>query len=75
MPPLMNNHGNYIVSLGNVCRGLATKAEELGIEIYPGLAVAEVLYNDTGAVIGVATGDMASSAPASQARISPAAWN
>ncbi|OJU66245.1 MAG: electron transfer flavoprotein-ubiquinone oxidoreductase, partial [Rhizobiales bacterium 63-7] len=58
MPPLMNNHGNYIVSLGNVCRWLATKAEELGVEIYPGFAAAEVLYNDKGAVIGVATGDM-----------------
>ncbi|MBX5022734.1 electron transfer flavoprotein-ubiquinone oxidoreductase [Rhizobium lentis] len=58
MPPLMNNHGNYIVSLGNVCRWLATKAEELGVEIYPGFAAAEVLYNDQGAVIGVATGDM-----------------
>ncbi len=58
MPPLMNNHGNYIVSLGNVCRWLATKAEELGVEIYPGFAASEVLYNDEGAVIGVATGDM-----------------
>ncbi|MCR6498874.1 electron transfer flavoprotein-ubiquinone oxidoreductase [Shinella sp. CPCC 101442] len=58
MPPLMNNHGNYIVSLGNVCRWLATKAEELGVEIYPGFAATEVLYNDEGAVIGVATGDM-----------------
>ncbi len=58
MPPLMNNHGNYIVSLGNVCRWLASRAEALGVEIYPGFAAAEVLYNDTGAVIGVATGDM-----------------
>ena len=58
MPPLMNNHGNYIVSLGNVCRWLATKAEELGVEIYPGFAASELLYNDQGAVIGVATGDM-----------------
>ncbi|MGR9162855.1 electron transfer flavoprotein-ubiquinone oxidoreductase [Rhizobium leguminosarum] len=58
MPPLMNNHGNYIVSLGLVCRWLATKAEELGVEIYPGFAAVEVLYNDEGAVIGVATGDM-----------------
>jgi electron-transferring-flavoprotein dehydrogenase len=58
MPPLMNNHGNYIVSLGNVCRWLATKAEELGVEIYPGFAATEILYNDEGAVIGVATGDM-----------------
>ncbi|MGR9223529.1 electron transfer flavoprotein-ubiquinone oxidoreductase [Rhizobium leguminosarum] len=58
MPPLMNNHGNYIVSLGLVCRWLATKAEELGVEIYPGFAAVEVLYNDEGAVTGVATGDM-----------------
>ena len=58
MPPLMNNHGNYIVSLGNVCRWLAAKAEELGVEIYPGFAATEVLYDDNGAVRGVATGDM-----------------
>ena len=58
MPPLMSNHGNYIVSLGNVCRWLATKAEALGVEIYPGFAAAEVLYDDNGAVAGVATGDM-----------------
>ena len=57
MPPLMNNHGNFIVSLGNVCRWLATKAEALGVEIYPGFAAAEVLYEDD-AVAGVATGDM-----------------
>ncbi|WP_274424824.1 electron transfer flavoprotein-ubiquinone oxidoreductase [Chelativorans sp. YIM 93263] len=58
MPPLMNNHGNYVVSLGNVCRWLAEKAEALGVEVYPGFAAAEVLYNDEGAVMGVATGDM-----------------
>ena len=58
MPKLMNNHGNYIVSLGNVCRWLAGKAEELGVEIYPGFAAAEVLYDDEGKVVGVATGDM-----------------
>ena len=58
MPSLMDNHGNYIVSLGNVCRWLAGKAEALGVEIYPGFAAAEVLYDDTGAVVGVATGDM-----------------
>ena len=58
MPPLMSNHGNYIVSLGNVARWLAGKAEALGVEIYPGFAAAEVLYNDAGAVRGVATGDM-----------------
>jgi electron-transferring-flavoprotein dehydrogenase len=58
MPPLMSNHGNYIVSLGQVCRWLAGKATELGVEIYPGFAAAEVLYDEAGAVIGVATGDM-----------------
>ncbi len=58
MPPLMSNHGNFIVSLGNVCRWLATKAEALGVEIYPGFAAAEVLYDENGAVAGVATGDM-----------------
>jgi electron-transferring-flavoprotein dehydrogenase len=58
LPPLMNNHGNYVVSLGNVCRWLATKAEALGIEIYPGFAAAEVLFDGSGAVAGVATGDM-----------------
>jgi electron-transferring-flavoprotein dehydrogenase len=57
MPPLMSNHGNYIVSLGNVCRWLATKAEALGVEIYPGFAAAEVLF-ENGAVAGIATGDM-----------------
>jgi electron-transferring-flavoprotein dehydrogenase len=56
-PPQMHNHGNYIVSLGNVCRWLATQAEELGVEIYPGFAAAEVLEED-GRVVGVATGDM-----------------
>ncbi|MFG1189325.1 electron transfer flavoprotein-ubiquinone oxidoreductase [Xanthobacter flavus] len=58
MPPLMNNHGNYVGSLGNVCRFLAQKAEALGVEIYPGFAADEILYDDTGAVIGIATGDM-----------------
>ena len=58
IPPMMNNHGNYIVSLGNVCRWLGQQAEALGAEIYPGFAAAEVLYNDDGTVRGVATGDM-----------------
>ncbi len=58
MPPLMGNHGNFIVSLGSVCRWLAGKAEALGVEIYPGFAAAEVLYDDNDAVAGVATGDM-----------------
>ena len=58
MPPLMGNHGNYIVSLGNLCRWLGEQATELGVEIYPGFAAAEVLYDEKGAVTGVATGDM-----------------
>ena len=57
-PPLMNNHGNYIVSLGEVCRWLAKTAEELGVEVYPGFAAAEVLFKPDGSVRGVATGDM-----------------
>jgi electron-transferring-flavoprotein dehydrogenase len=58
MPPLMNNHHCYIGSLGNVCRWLARKAEALGVEIYPGFAAAEVLYDENGTVKGIATGDM-----------------
>jgi electron-transferring-flavoprotein dehydrogenase len=58
LPPLMNNRGNYVVSLGNFCRWLAQQAEALGVEIYPGFAAAEVLYNEDGSVKGVATGDM-----------------
>lgn len=58
MPRLMSNHGNFVVSLGLVCKWLAEKAEGLGVEIYPGFAAAEILYDDTGAVAGVATGDM-----------------
>ena len=57
-PPPMQNHGNYIVSLGNVCRWLAQQAEALGVDIYPGFAAAEVLYHADGSVKGVATGDM-----------------
>jgi electron-transferring-flavoprotein dehydrogenase len=56
-PPQMNNQGNYIVSLGNVCRWLGQQAEALGVEIYPGFAAAEVLEED-GRVVGIATGDM-----------------
>jgi len=58
LPPLMHNGGNYIVSLGNVCRWLAQQAEALGVEIYPGFPAAEVLYGDAGEVRGVATGDV-----------------
>ncbi len=58
LPPPMHNKGNYIASLGNLCRWLGEQAEALGVEIYPGFAAAEILYDDTGAVRGVATGDM-----------------
>ena len=58
MAPLMSNHGNYIVSLGQLVRWLGEQASELGVEIYPGFAASEVLYDSKGAVTGVATGDM-----------------
>src|SRR5512142_2285147 len=57
-PPQMNNEGNYIVSLGKLCRWLGQQAEALGVDIYPGFAAAEVLYHEDGSVKGVATGDM-----------------
>ena len=58
LPKQTHNHGNYIISLGNVCRWLAEQAEELGVEIFPGFPAAQVLYNDDGSVGGVITGDM-----------------
>ncbi len=58
LPQCFQNHGNYIVSLGNVTRWLAEQAEGLGVEIFPGFPAAEVLYNDDGSVKGVATGNM-----------------
>ena len=57
MPPLMNNHGNYIVSMGNVCRWMAEQAEELGVEIFPGMACSEVVYGENGEVKGVVAGE------------------
>ena len=57
-PPQMHNNGNYIISLGNFARWLAQEAEQLGVEIYPGFAGAQVLYREDGSVKGVATGDM-----------------
>lgn len=57
MPPLMNNHGNYIVSMGNVCRWMAEQAEELGVEIFPGMACSEIVYGDNGEVKGVVAGE------------------
>jgi electron-transferring-flavoprotein dehydrogenase len=58
LPSCFRNHGNYVVSLGNVCRWLGKRAEEAGVEIYPGFCGTEVLYDERGAVKGVATGDM-----------------
>jgi electron-transferring-flavoprotein dehydrogenase len=58
LPACFQNHGNYVVSLGNVCRWLGQQAEALGVEIFPGFAAAEVLYGANGTVTGVATGDM-----------------
>ena len=58
MPGFLDNKGTYTVSLGNLCRWLAGQAEELGVEIFPGFAAAEILFNDDGSVKGVATGDM-----------------
>jgi len=56
MPPLMHNHGNYIVSMGNVCRWMAEQAEELGVEIFPGMSCSELVYGDNGEVKGVVAG-------------------
>ena len=66
LPAPVHNDGNYIVSMGNVCRWLAEQAENMGIEVYPGFAAAEVLFNADGSVKGVATGDMGISAEGEQ---------
>ena len=66
IPRPTHNHGNYITSMGNVCRWLAGKAEELGVEVYPGFAAAEVLFHEDGRVKGIATGDMGVSADGQQ---------
>src|SRR5690606_27502004 len=58
LPECFQNHGNYVVRLGDVTRWLGEQAEALGVEIFPGFAAAEVLYTEDGAVKGVATGDM-----------------
>ena len=57
MPPLMNNHGNYIVSMGNVCRWMAEQAEELGVEIFPGMACSDLVFGNDGEVKGVVAGE------------------
>ncbi len=58
LPPPMHNKGNYIISLGNLCRWLGVQAETLGVEIYPGFPASEILYNEDGSVKGIATGNM-----------------
>ncbi|WP_424985878.1 4Fe-4S dicluster domain-containing protein [Microbulbifer sp. S227A] len=65
MPPLMNNHGNYIVSMGNVCRWMAEQAEALGVEIFPGMACSELVYDDKGGVKGVVAGEFGKEADGS----------
>ncbi|WP_306112276.1 MULTISPECIES: electron transfer flavoprotein-ubiquinone oxidoreductase [Roseovarius] len=62
MPPLMNNHGNYIVSMGNVCRWMAEQAEALGVEIFPGMACSEIVYGENGEVKGVVAGEFGKNA-------------
>ena len=57
MPPLMSNHGNYIVSMGNVCRWMTEQAEALGVEVFPGMACSELVYGDAGEVRGVVAGE------------------
>ncbi|MCE0504464.1 electron transfer flavoprotein-ubiquinone oxidoreductase [Roseivivax sp. GX 12232] len=66
MPPLMNNHGNYIVSMGNVCRWMAEQAEALGVEIFPGMACSELVWGDNGEVKGVVAGEFGLNADGSQ---------
>ena len=62
MPPLMNNHGNYIVSMGNVCRWMAEQAEALGVEVFPGMACSEIVYGENGEVKGVVAGEFGKNA-------------
>ena len=66
MPPLMNNHGNYIVSMGNVCRWMAGQAEALGVEIFPGMSCSELIYGDQGQVTGVVAGEFGRNADGSE---------
>ena len=66
MPPLMNNHGNYIVSMGNVCRWMAEQAEEMGVEIFPGMACSELIYGGNGEIKGVVAGEFGLNADGTQ---------
>jgi electron-transferring-flavoprotein dehydrogenase len=75
LPSCFHNEGNYVISLGNVCRWLGEQAEALGVEIYPGFAGAEVLFDENGAVKGVATGDMGRLHDGSEGPNFQPAWN
>ena len=75
MPPFMSNKGTYTLSLGNLCRWLAGQAEELGVEIFPGFPAAEILFNEDGAVKGVATGDMGIARDGSHVPITSRGWS
>ncbi|MFQ3251868.1 MAG: electron-transferring-flavoprotein dehydrogenase [Loktanella salsilacus] len=66
MPPLMNNHGNYIVSMGNVCRWMAEQAEALGVEIFPGMSCSELVWGEDGRVAGVVAGEFGRNADGSE---------
>jgi hypothetical protein len=75
LPGCFQNHGNYIISLGQLCRWLGAQAEALGVEVYPGFAGAEVLYDENGAVRGVATGDMGIGRDGQPGPPTSRAWN
>ena len=75
LPPIYENHGNYIISLGAFTKWLGEQAEALGVEIFPGFTGAEVLYSESGAVRGVATGNMGVGKDASQWKTSSSAWS
>ena len=74
MPPLMSNHGNYIVSMANVCRWLAQQAEALGVEIFPGMSCSELVYGANGEVRGVVAGEFGKNADGTPARLMNRAW-
>lgn len=75
VPKTMHNDGNYIVSMGNICRWLAEQAEQLGVEIFPGFAAQDVIYNEDGSVGGIITGDMGLDAEGNQKIHLCRAWN
>jgi electron-transferring-flavoprotein dehydrogenase len=74
-PKPMHNQGNYIISLGNLCRWLAKQAEQLGVEIYPGFAATEILYDEHNRVLGIATGEMGIDKEGKRQQIIKQEWN